>query len=208
MNGFLHIVVSCHGFTANDVGPIAIESDDIDEYVDSIIGAMEGIDFSGLTHISVSGADDGAVFVGDDGRPLRPVMWATDEESSADAGWCLKKHDASWWMDEVGLVPTHRNLVTKLSLLHRSEPDTWARMRRVCSPAQYVRWRVGRDTGGAIVASSSELALTGLWNASTGRFSENVLRLIDSEREWRSVLPELRPDESSVGSLYGVLLQL
>lgn len=106
------------------------------------------------------------------------------------------------------MVPTFRSMVTKLSWLHRSEPDTWARVARVCTPAQYVRWRLGRDTGGPIVASADELASTGLWNTERDARSDAVTTLIDSERDWSGVLPTVRPVDSSVGSLYGVLVVL
>ena len=208
VNGFLHIVVSRHGFEANDVGPIAIESDDIDEYVERITAAMEGIDFSSLTHIAVSGFDDGVVFLGADSRPLRPIIWADDESSVPDAGWCNKKHDESWWTHEVGVVPTHRHMVTKMSWLHRSEPETWSKVRRVCTPAQYIRWRVGRDTSGPIVATEAESATTALWNPTGHSYSTEVLSLIDGDLRWQGVLPDVRPDGSTVGSLYGVLVQL
>ena len=106
------------------------------------------------------------------------------------------------------MVPTFRSMVTKLSWLHRSEPDTWARVMHVCTPAQYVRWRLGRDTAGPIVASADELASTGLWDSERGAVSDAVTGLIDSERDWSGVLPTVRPVDSSVGSLYGVLVVL
>jgi sugar (pentulose or hexulose) kinase len=99
-------------------------------------------------------------------------------------------------------------MVTKLSWLHRSEPDVWARAARICTPAQYVRWRLGRDTGGPVVASSDEMASTGLWNAERDVASDAVTGLIDAERHWSGVLPTVRPADSSIGSLYGVLVVL
>jgi xylulokinase len=208
VNGFLHIVVSRHGFEANDVGPIAIESDDIDEYVARITAAMEGIDFSNITRIRVTGAENGLVVLDAEGRPLRPIIWEHDESSVPDAGWCLKKHDESWWMHEVGVVPTHQHMVTKLSWLHRSEPETWSKVRRVCTPAQYIRWRIGRDTSGPIVATEAESSTTALWNPTARCYSTEVLNLIDGDLRWQGVLPDVRPDGSTVGSLYGVLVQL
>ena len=99
-------------------------------------------------------------------------------------------------------------MVTKLSWLHRSEPETWSRIARICTPAQFVRWRLGRDTAGPIVASATELSLTALWQASTRSYCNEVLTLIDSERDWNGVLPMERPIGSTVGSLYGVLVIL
>lgn len=208
MSGHLHITVSSGGFEANDAGPIAMVTDDADVLLDAIVASLEGIDFSNITRIRVTAADDGVVVLGVDGRPLRPIIWEHDESSVPDAGWCLKKVDESWWTREAGMVPTFRSMVTKLSWLHRSEPDTWARVMHVCTPAQYVRWRLGRDTAGPIVASADELASTGLWNTERGAVSDAVTGLIDAERDWTGVLPTVRPIDSSVGSLYGVLVVL
>ena len=208
MSGHLHIAISSRGFEANDAGPIDVVTDDADEVFDAVLASLEGIDFSNITRIRVTGADDGVVVLDTNGRPLRPIIRDHDECSVPDAGWCLKKHDESWWVRETGMVPTFRAMVTKLSWLHRSEPDTWARVARVCTPAQYVRWRLGRDTGGSIVASADELASTGLWSAECGAVSDAVTGLIDSERDWTGVVPTVRPIDSSVGSLYGVLVVL
>jgi len=208
MSGHLHITVSSGGFEANDAGPIAMVTDDADALCDAIVASLEGIDFSNITRIRVTAADDGVVVLGVDGRPLRPIIWEHDESSVPDAGWCLKKHDESWWMRETGSLPTFRSMVTKLSWLHRSEPDIWARVARVCTPAQYVRWRLGRDTAGPIVASPDELASTGLWNTERDALSDAVTGLIDAERDWTGVLSTVRPVDSSVGSLYGVLVVL
>ena len=208
MSGSLHIDVSSRGFEANDVGLIDVVTDDIDVLLESIVSSLEGIDFSNITRIRVTGAEDGVVVLDVEGRPLRPIIWDHDESSVPDTGWCLKKHDQAWWTRETGMAPTFRSMVTKLSWLHRSEPDTWARVARVCTPAQYVRWRLGRDTGGPIVASADELASTGLWNMERGAVSDAVTALIDSERDWTGVFCTVRPSESSIGSLYGVLVVL
>jgi len=98
MSGHLHITVSSGGFEANDAGPIAMVTDDADALYDAIVASLEGIDFSNITRIRVTAADDGVVVLGVDGRPLRPIIWEHDESSVPDAGWCLKKHDESWWM--------------------------------------------------------------------------------------------------------------
>ena len=112
MSGHLHITVSSGGFEANDAGPIAMVTDDADVLLDAIVASLEGIDFSNITRIRVTATDNGVVVLGVDGRPLRPIIWENDESSVPDAGWCLKKHDESWWTREAGMVPTFRSMVT------------------------------------------------------------------------------------------------
>jgi xylulokinase len=208
VSGHLHIQISSRGFEANDAGLIHLVTDDADALFEAVSTSLEGIDFSNVTRIRVTGSEDGVVALDADGRPVRPIMWEHDESSVPDAGWCLKKHDESWWSHEVGVAPTFRSMVTKLSWLHRSEPDLWARTSRLCTPAQYVRWRLGRDTSGPIVARASEMVVTALWNSTSETISDAVTTLIDADRNWSGVFPRVRPDDSAVGSLYGVLVVL
>lgn len=208
MSGHLTISITSTGFVANDAPLIPVSTNDAERLLAKISSALEGIDFSNITNIRVEGSDDGVVFLDHDGVQIRPIVWADDESSAPDASWCMKKHDEAWWIDRVGVAPTHRTMVTKLSWLHRSEPEAWSRIARICTPAQFVRWRLGRDTTGPIVASATELSLTALWQTSTGSYCNEVLTLIDSERDWNGVLPMERPIGSTVGSLYGVLVIL
>jgi sugar (pentulose or hexulose) kinase len=196
VSGHLHIEISSRGFAANDAGLINLATDDADALFEAVSTSLEGIDFSNVTRIRVTG------------RPVRPIMWEHDESSVPDAGWCLKKHDESWWSHEVGVTPTFRSMVTKLSWMHRSEPELWARTSRLCTPAQYVRWRLGRDTSGPILARASEMVVTALWNSTSETISDAVTTLIDADRNWSGVFPRVRPDDSAVGSLYGVLVVL
>ena len=83
MAAIIQIVVSPFGFTANDVGPIAVESDHADDYVAAVVAALEGIDFSNLSNITVSGSEGGLVVLSHDGTPLRPIIWASDTTSQA-----------------------------------------------------------------------------------------------------------------------------
>ena len=142
MASVIQIVVSPLGFTANDIGPIKVESHHANAYVTAVIAALEGIDFSNLSNITVDGSEGGLVVLGHDGAPLREMMWASDKSSEPDATWCLKKFDEEWWLNEVGVIPDHSQTVTKLSWLHRSEPETWSKVCLVCSPADYIRWRL------------------------------------------------------------------
>lgn len=218
MASVIQIVVSPLSFKANDVGPIAVSSyqvdDHADDYVAAVIAALEGIDFSNLSNITVAGSEGGLVVLGANGLPLRPIIWASDTSSIADAQWCLKKFDAQWWINEVGVVPDHSHTVTKLSWLHRSEPELWSQVAHLCSPADYIRWRLvsgsqdRQSSLGSIVASPLDAERTALWSASNNSYSQAVLDLIDSKRDWTKTLPKVKPAGAIVGSLFGTLVNL
>ena len=208
MAAVIQIVVSPHGFTANDVGPIVVESDHADEYVAAVIAALEGIDFSNLANITVDGSEGGLVVLSHDGTPLRPIIWATDTTSQPDAQWCLRKHDEQWWTAEVGVVPSHLHTVTKLSWLHRSETEIWQKMHVACSPADYIRWRLVSSSMASMVTSPQDAERTAMWSVKDNAYSQAVLTLIDSERNWSKCLPNVKTTGAIVGSLFGTLVNL
>ena len=208
MAAIIQIVVSPFGFTANDVGPIAVESDHADDYVAAVVAALEGIDFSNLSNITVSGSEGGLVVLSHDGTPLRPIIWASDTTSQADAQWCLKKQDEQWWTNEVGIVPSHLHTVTKLSWLHRSETENWQKMSFACSPADYIRWRLVTGSLSSMVSSPQDAAQTAMWSTKDNGYSQEVLALIDNDRNWSKCLPAVRANGAIVGSLFGTLVNL
>ena len=208
MAAIIQIVVSPFGFTANDVGPIAVESDHADDYVAAVVAALEGIDFSNLSNITVSGSEGGLVVLSHDGTPLRPIIWASDTTSQADAQWCLKKQDEQWWTNEVGIVPSHLHTVTKLSWLHRSETENWQKMSFACSPADYIRWRLVTGSLSSMVSSPQDAAQTAMWSTKDNGYSQEVLALIDNDRNWSKCLPTVKATGAIVGSLFGTLVNL
>ena len=208
MAAVIQIVVSPFGFTANDVGPIAVESDHADDYVAAVVAALEGIDFSNLSNITVSGSEGGLVVLSHDGTPLRPIIWASDTTSQADAQWCLKKQDEQWWTNEVGIVPSHLHTVTKLSWLHRSETENWQKMSFACSPADYIRWRLVTGSLSSMVSSPQDAAQTAMWSTKDNGYSQKVLALIDNDRDWSKCLPTVKATGAIVGSLFGTLVNL
>ena len=208
MASVIQIVVSPLGFTANDIGPIKVESHQADAYVAAVIAALEGIDFSNLSNITVDGSEGGLVVLGHDGVPLREMMWASDKFSEPDATWCLKKFDEQWWLNEVGVIPDHSHTVTKLSWLHRSEPETWSKMNLVCSPADYIRWRLVNGSLASMVTSLQDAQRTAMWSTKDNAYSQATMTLIDSDCDWSKVFPVVKMSGAIVGSLFGTLVNL
>ena len=208
MASVIQIVVSPLGFTANDIGPIKVESHQADAYVTAVIAALEGIDFSNLSNITVDGSEGGLVVLGHDGVPLREMMWASDKSSEPDATWCVKKFDEQWWLNEVGVIPDHSHTVTKLSWLHRSEPETWSKMNLVCSPADYIRWRLVNGSLASMVTSLQDAQRTAMWSTKDNAYSQATMTLIDSDCDWSKVFPVVKPTGAIVGSLFGTLVNL
>jgi xylulokinase len=139
--------------------------------------------------VAVAGQQHGMVAMDAAGEVIRPAKLWNDTESAPDAGWLIKQLDrgATAWAEACGSVPVAAFTVTKLSWLHRSEPDHWARLARVLLPHDWLTWRLtGRYT-----TDRGDASGTGYWSPDEGAYRWDLLRIVDGEREWFTVVPEV-----------------
>ena len=78
------------------------------------------------------------------GRPLRPAKLWNDTESAPDADWLIEQLDdgAPGWARACGSMPVAAFTITKLSWLHRTEPEVFARINRVMLPHDWLVWQL------------------------------------------------------------------
>ncbi len=118
--------------------------------------------------ISVAGQQHGMVVTDELGTPLRPAKLWNDTETAADASWLIKKLGSTGaWAEAVGSVPVASFTITKLSWLHRTEADVWARMARVCLPHDWLTWRLT----GRLATDRGDASGTGYWSPARRRVS-------------------------------------
>ena len=136
--------------------------------------------------ISVAGQQHGMVALDIHDEAVHPAKLWNDTESAPDAGWLIKQlGSAEAWADAVGSVPVAAFTATKLSWLHRSHPDEWARMARVLLPHDYLTHRLT----GAFTTDRGDASGTGYWSPATGEYRWDLLAVIDGERDWTDVVP-------------------
>lgn len=136
--------------------------------------------------ISVAGQQHGMVALDADGEAVHPAKLWNDTESAPDAGWLVQQlGSAEAWADAVGSVPVAAFTATKLSWLHRSHPEAWARMARVLLPHDYLTHRLT----GAYTTDRGDASGTGYWSPTTGEYRWDLLAVIDGERDWTDVVP-------------------
>ncbi len=118
--------------------------------------------------IAVGGQQHGMVVLDRDGAVVRPAKLWNDTESAPDAGWLLKQlpDGAAGWAAACGTVPVAAITITKLSWLHRSEPESWARLDRVLLPHD---WLTHRLTGG-FTTDRGDASGTGYWSPAAGEY--------------------------------------
>ncbi len=138
--------------------------------------------------LSVAAQQHGMVVTDDDGTPVRPAKLWNDTESAPDVGWLVKKLGGSAaWAEAVGSVPVPALTITKLSWLHRTEPDAWARMRRVCLPHDWLTWKLT----GRLVTDRGDASGTGYWSPLEERYRFDLLEIVGSELDWKAMVPDV-----------------
>jgi xylulokinase len=151
--------------------------------------------------ISIAGQQHGMVALDAEGRVLRPAKLWNDTESAPDAGWLRKQlaDGAAAWAEAVGSVPTASFTATKLSWLHRSEPETWARLAHVLLPHDWLTGQLARS----FTTDRGDASGTGYWSPATGEYRWDLLAIIDRERDWGDVVPRVADPLEVVGTWQG-----
>ncbi len=151
--------------------------------------------------LSVAGQQHGMVVLDGDREVIRPAKLWNDTETAPDAGWLIKQlpGGATDWATAVGSVPVAAFTVTKLSWLHRSEPDSWARLAHVVLPHDWMTFRLT----GELVTDRGDASGTGYWSPSSGEYRWDLLAIIDNGRDWSTVVPRVATPTEVVGEWNG-----
>ncbi|MFT4655887.1 MAG: xylulokinase [Candidatus Aldehydirespiratoraceae bacterium] len=138
--------------------------------------------------LSVGGQQHGMVALDAADQPVHPAKLWNDTESSPDADWLVDQlGSVKVWAQAVGSVPLAAFTITKLSWLHRTQPEAFSNMRRVLLPHDYVtHCLTGRYT-----TDRGDVSGTGYWSPATGEYRWDILALIDPERDWTTVVPDV-----------------
>jgi xylulokinase len=136
--------------------------------------------------MAIAGQQHGMVALDEKGDVVRPAKLWNDTESAPDAKWLLSKLEADGWAAACGSVPVAAFTITKLSWLHRSEPDAWARLARVCLPHDWLTWRLT----GEFVTDRGDASGTGYFSAATGEYRYDLLEIVDAA-DWSTRVPRV-----------------
>lgn len=164
-------------------------------WYEALLGATARAGARRPAAIAVAGQQHGLVLLGERDLPLRPAKLWNDTESAPDATWLRDQLDggAAAWAEAVGSVPVAAFTITKLSWVHRIEPDVFARIRRVLLPHDYLTFRLT----GEFVTDRGDASGTGYWSPVTGEWRTDLLQVVERERDWAAALPRvLGPLES------------
>ena len=98
---------------------------------------------------------------------IRPAKLWNDTESAPDGVWLIGQLPGGRqaWAEACGLVPVASFTITKLSWLHRREPEAWQRLASVLLPHDWLTLQMT----GRMVTDRGDASGTGYWSAASGR---------------------------------------
>ena len=151
--------------------------------------------------IGVGGQQHGMVALDDADRPIHPAKLWNDTESSDDASQLVDAlgGGAADWVEAVGSVPVAAFTITKLAWLRRTRPDVWPRLRRVLLPHD----ELTRRLTGRYTTDRGDASGTGYWSPATGDYRFDLLALVDDERDWSPVVPDVLGPMDAAGEWNG-----
>src|SRR4051795_380382 len=129
--------------------------------------------------VAVGGQQHGMVCLDADGEVVRPaLLWNDTRSAQAATDLTAELGGGQAWADAVGLVPVASFTVTKLRWLAEHEPANAARTAAVCLPHDWLTWQLAGTPGlDALVTDRSDASGTGYFDASSGEYRRDLLRL-------------------------------
>ncbi len=169
-------------------------------WADAFEGARAGL--PPVDAIAIAGQQHGLVALDAAGAPIRPAKLWNDTESAPDAQWLRSRLDDEEWARACGSVPVAAFTITKLSWLHRSEPEAWDRVARVCLPHDWLTLQLTRE----FVTDRGDASGTGYFSAATNEYQYNLLAIVDGARDWAPSLPRVLGPAEAAGSHEGAVV--
>ena len=151
--------------------------------------------------MSVAGQQHGMVALDGDCEVIRPAKLWNDTESAPDSRWLIEQlpGGAAAWAEACGSVPVAALTITKLSWLHRSEPAAWDRLAHVVLPHD---WLTTQLTG-RLTTDRGDASGTGYWSPAEGAYRWDLLAIVDPDRDWTTVVPDVLGPFETAGTWRG-----
>ena len=169
-----------------------------DALVHAVREALSDATHAEVAGLAVSGQQHGLVVLDEHDAPVRPAkLW--NDTTAADDGRALEERlggiDAT--LAAVGNRMLAGYTAPKLAWLKRVEPETYARVTRICLPHDYLNLRLT----GTFATEPGDGSGTAYFDPCTREWSQRVLTVLDRERDWPAAVPALVPSRSVLGSL-------
>lgn len=167
---------------------------------DAIFGATRtllqesGIAPQDVAAVSFSGHMNGALFLADDGQPLRPaIIWA-DQRATAEAAEISQACGETQVYQMTGNRVSAAYTAAKILWVKKHQPDIWARTARVVQAKDYAAFLLS----GVIATDYSDASLTALLDIHTRQWSAALLDCLGLSA---AILPPIHPSATVLGGI-------
>jgi xylulokinase len=143
--------------------------------------------------LGLSGQMHGLVVLDDDDRVLRPAILWNDQRTAAECAEIETRVGLARLIELTGNRALTGFTAPKLLWLRNNEPDTYARIRKVMLPKDYVRYRLT----GEWAIDAADASGTLLFDVANRRWSDEVCDALQLPREW---LPPARESTEVAGA--------
>jgi len=142
--------------------------------------ARAGIDGADVRGIGLSGQMHGSVFLDAQGEVLRPALLWCDQRTAAECEWITERVGAARVVELTSNPVLTGFTAPKIVWLRRHEPQTYARVRKVLLPKDYIRYRLC----GEFATEVSDASGTSLFHVRERRWATEMLDAIEIPTEW------------------------
>lgn len=139
-----------------------------------------------LTSLGFSGQMHGLVVLDERGEVLRPAILWNDQRTAAECVEIEERLGLERLIELTGNRALTGFTAPKLLWLRNHEPDTFARIRHVLLPKDYVRFRLS----GEHAIDAADASGTLLFDVANRRWSDEMLDALELPREWLPTVHE------------------
>ena len=199
---------------ASALAPLSVDRDafgkaeqDAADWLHALRAALAELPASlraGVGAIAVSGQQHGFVPLADDGRVLAPVkLWCDTATQSEAEALAAALGGASKCIEIAGNPIAVGYTASKILWLRRNRPEAYADMRHILLPHDYLNYVLT----GRICMECGDASGTGLLDVRNRRWSDELIRALDPDRDLRECLPPLVEAHRPIGLSAGAFVR-
>lgn len=143
-----------------------------------------GVSPSAISAVGLSGQMHGAVLLDEAGTVLRPAIIWCDQRTEQECRWLDREVGVSRLLELTANPALTNFTLTKMLWVRTHEPETWARVRHVLLPKDYIRYRLSGEFAIDVADASGTLML----DVVRRQWSDEMMDAVGIDR---SVLPRL-----------------
>lgn len=147
---------------------------------------------SEIASIGLSAQRCSAVFIDENGLPLKMISWQ-DNRTSKEVEQIREKITAEEYYKITGLPLNTTWMLSKIMWLRNNEPDLWAKVYKVVQVHDFVLKALGAER---YYVDEPDACFFGVWNTDKMSWDNNMMQLFDISP---GLLPEVKPSGTQIG---------